>query len=255
MNTSRRRVTSPGGASRFALIAVTGLLIGLTSGTVHAQTPATVASGTKPDTRAQATYEVRRGDTLFGIARKTRHSGASLYQMALALYRANPEAFLTGSINQLIIGQVLQIPGRESVLGVDPPQAASEVKNLVARPLAPVPSVQPPTKPVSAKPRAEPKSLPPKPPAPAPALSPAQAEERFQEGLAQDRKGDLRAALKAYLEAGQSGHGAAQKKLGDVYNTGNAIVPRDYETALKWYQKAREQGVEIPKPLTPGYRH
>lgn len=255
MNTPRRRGTSPGGASRFALIAVTGLLIGLTSGSVHAQTPAPNASGAKTDTRAQATYEVRKGDTLFGIARKTRHSGASLYQMALALYRNNPDAFLAGSINQLSIGQILQIPGPESVLGVNPTQAASEVKSLVARPLAPVPPVPPPSKPVPAKPRAEPKSPPPKPPAPALALSPAQAEERFQEGLAQDRKGDLRAALKAYLEAGQSGHGAAQKKLGDVYNTGNAIVTRDYETALKWYQKAREQGIEIPRPLTPGYRH
>ena len=255
MNTPRRRDTSPGGASRFALITLTGLLIGLTSGTVHAQTPVPVAPGAKTDTRGQTTYEVRKGDTLFRIARTTRHSGANLYQMALALYRINPEAFLAGSINQLIIGQVLQIPGRELVLGVSPAQAASELKSLVARPLALVPPVPPPTKTVPAKPRAESQSPPPKPPSPAPALSPTQAEERFQEGLAQDRKGDLRAALKAYLEAGQSGHGAAQKKLGDIYNTGSAVAPRDYETALKWYQKAREQGIEIPRPLTPGYRH
>jgi len=27
------------------------------------------------------------------------------------------------------------------------------------------------------------------------------------------------------------------------------VVQRDYQAALKWYQKAREQGVDIDKPL------
>jgi TPR repeat protein len=62
--------------------------------------------------------------------------------------------------------------------------------------------------------------------------------------------------MKAYLAAGDSGHGEAQKRLGDIYNMGNAVVPRDYETALRWYQKARAQGIEIPKPLVnPGPRY
>ena len=56
--------------------------------------------------------------------------------------------------------------------------------------------------------------------------------------------------MAAFLAAGDAGHGPAQKRLGDLYNTGNAVLKRDYETALRWYQKAREQGVEIPKPLT-----
>ena len=74
-----------------------------------------------------------------------------------------------------------------------------------------------------------------------------------QEGIKFERDGDLQAAMTAYLAAGESGNGMAQKRLGDIYNTGNAAVRRDYETALKWYQKARAQGVEIPKPITnPG---
>ena len=53
--------------------------------------------------------------------------------------------------------------------------------------------------------------------------------------------------------AGEAGHPMAQKKLGDFYSAGIVAVPRDYETALKWYQKAREQGVEIPAPpIYPG---
>ena len=62
--------------------------------------------------------------------------------------------------------------------------------------------------------------------------------------------------MTAYLAAGEAGNGMAQKRLGDIYNTGNAVVRRDYETALKWYQKARAQGIEIPKPITnPGVRY
>ena len=67
--------------------------------------------------------------------------------------------------------------------------------------------------------------------------------------MALERRGDDKGALKAFLEAGESGHGLAQRKLGEIYDTGNAAVERDYETALRWYQKAREQGIEIEKPL------
>ena len=84
-------------------------------------------------------------------------------------------------------------------------------------------------------------------------LSAEQANLRFQQGEALERRRDWRGALEAYLEAGESGHGQAQKKLGDLYSTGNPAVERDYENALRWYHKAREQGVEIPKPLSyPG---
>ena len=83
----------------------------------------------------------------------------------------------------------------------------------------------------------------------------AQATEGFQGAISLERKGDLQAAMTAYLAAGEAGNGLAQKRLGDIYNTGNAVVQRDYETSLRWYQKARAQGVAIPKPITnPGVR-
>jgi TPR repeat protein len=87
-----------------------------------------------------------------------------------------------------------------------------------------------------------------KPAAAAPAPLEA-AAKRYRDGLALERRGDLQGALAAFLEAGEAGNGMAQRRLGQIYDQGNAVVPRDYQTALKWYQKAREQGVEIDKPL------
>lgn len=197
------------------------------------------------------TYEVVKGDTLYRIAGKTRPAGVSVFQMIVALYRANPDAFLNGNVNQLVVGRTLAIPSREAVGALDAAQAAQEYRALVAKPpAAPAPAQPAPAAPkepaVSPKPRPEPV---PKPRAAAP-LTPEQAAERYQQGLAAERSGDLRAAMAAFLAAGESGNGQAQKRLGEIYNTGNAVVQRDYETALIWYQKARAQGVEIPRPMS-----
>jgi len=81
-------------------------------------------------------------------------------------------------------------------------------------------------------------------------LSRRDAEARYLEGLDLDRRGNPLRALNAYLEAAESGHGPAQKKLGDLYGTGNEVVQRDYETSLRWYSKAREQGIHVPKPFS-----
>jgi len=84
-------------------------------------------------------------------------------------------------------------------------------------------------------------------------LNAREAADRYTQGTLHERRKDLRAAFIAYSEAGEAGNGHAQKKLGDFYSNGNTVVERDYETALKWYEKAREQGIEIPKPLVyPG---
>jgi len=82
-----------------------------------------------------------------------------------------------------------------------------------------------------------------------------QADARYQEGVELERRGDLRAAVAAYQQAGESGHALAQKKLGDFYGTGNDVIERDYETSLRWYERARQQGVDTPKPFSyPGVR-
>ncbi len=78
---------------------------------------------------------------------------------------------------------------------------------------------------------------------------------RYDVGVALERAGHMTAALQAYREAAESGHGLAQKRLGDIYGTGAGPVERDYVTSLRWYQRAREQGVDIPQPFSyPGVR-
>ena len=249
------------GILQFALLAGAGAQEKKSSSARPAKPAAVKPAASKPPAKPAAaiptTHEVTRGDTLFRIAGKTRHPGTSLNQTVLALYKANPDAFLEGNINQLLVGRTLTVPSRETVLSVDPAEATRQLRVLLAKPRVPVPPTlpAPPPKEVPVpKPAPEP---PPKPAARPPVtLSPKQAAERFEEGVKLERAGDLRAAMQAYVAAGESGHGLAQKRLGDIYNMGNAVVVRDYETALRWYQKARAQGVEIPKPITnPGGKH
>jgi pilus assembly protein FimV len=182
-----------------------------------------------------STHEVRRGDTLFAIARKAKHDGVSRNQMILAIWRANQSAFPGGNINLLEVGTVLNIPPREQVAAIDPTDADRQVRELLAR-QPQVASVKPAT-------------VAPKPAEPAVPLGQEQAARRYREGLALEHKGDDRGALQAFLESGEAGYGLAQRKLGQIYDKGNGAVQRDYQASLRWYQKAREQGVEIDKPL------
>lgn len=70
----------------------------------------------------------------------------------------------------------------------------------------------------------------------------AQAMEHRQAG------NDL-AAYQAFLEAAMRGHARAQLRLARIYDRGNAVVARDYVEAIRWFQKARENGAEIEMPL------
>jgi FimV-like protein len=184
-----------------------------------------------------ATHEVRRGDTLFGITRKTKHDGVSRNQMILAIWRANRNAFPGGNINQLEIGTVLAIPARETVAAIEAAEADREVRALLASRPAATPAAQV----AVARPEA------PAAAAAAQARGLEQATRRYQEGLALERKGDDQGALGAFLEAGEGGYGLAQRKLGQIYDKGNSAVRRDLQASILWYQKARAQGVSIDK--------
>jgi TPR repeat protein len=79
-------------------------------------------------------------------------------------------------------------------------------------------------------------------------LNPAQATARYAEAVKAERDGHHRRAFVAYLEAAENGHGYAQRRMGDLYSNSGPVVKRDYQVALRWYEKARAQGVPIPKP-------
>ncbi len=72
---------------------------------------------------AKGTYEVKKGDTLGKIAAESMPGGVSLQQMLIALYRANPDAFISNNINRLRAGRILNVPDAEAAAAVDQAEA------------------------------------------------------------------------------------------------------------------------------------
>jgi pilus assembly protein FimV len=72
---------------------------------------------------AEKTFEVKRGDTLGGIARANLPPGVTLNQMLIAIYRANPDAFIRENINLVRAGRILNIPSEDSLSGVNVQEA------------------------------------------------------------------------------------------------------------------------------------
>lgn len=193
---------------------------------------------------AGAPYEVRRGDTLFAIARKARPEGASLNQTIAAIARANAQAFPAGNVNLLEVGAVLNIPMKDAIAGIAAADADRTVRDMLAlRPAVAAPQT-PAAPPVAA---AKPSVAPQKPP-PVPAGK-EDAARRFQEAQAMERSGNHKGALEAYLVSAEAGYGPAQRRLGEIYDKGSPAAARDYQQSLRWYEKARSQGVDIPKPI------
>jgi pilus assembly protein FimV len=80
-----------------------------------------------PAPAAAATHEVKKGDTLGAIARKTKPEGVTLNQMLIALYRANREAFIRENINLVRAGRILSIPDHATVADLN----VAEVDRIV----------------------------------------------------------------------------------------------------------------------------
>ena len=76
--------------------------------------------------------------------------------------------------------------------------------------------------------------------------------QRYAAGLAMEQRKDERGAFIAYLEAAEDGHPPAQRRLGEIYDSGNSAVERNYSESIRWYQKAREGGEDIPPPKSYG---
>jgi pilus assembly protein FimV len=72
-------------------------------------------------------YEVRNNDTLWEIAQRARpDSSVSVHQSMMALYHANPNAFINGNINKLRRGQVLRIPDASEMSSLGKAVAVSQ---------------------------------------------------------------------------------------------------------------------------------
>ncbi|MFC5461886.1 FimV/HubP family polar landmark protein [Massilia niabensis] len=80
---------------------------------------ADIAGEAAPGARAGAKYRVRSGDTLSRIAGRIKPVDISLDMMLVALYRANPDAFIGNNMNRLKSGQILSVPSADSMRGLD----------------------------------------------------------------------------------------------------------------------------------------
>ncbi|MFD2272920.1 FimV family protein [Undibacterium arcticum] len=100
-----------------------------TGNTRQAMRAAVKASGeTKAAASSGSDYQVKRGDTLAGIANQFKPEGVSLDQMLVGLYRANPNAFVGNNMNRLRSDQILSVPDAEtSARGI----GAAEAKGVV----------------------------------------------------------------------------------------------------------------------------
>jgi pilus assembly protein FimV len=76
----------------------------------------------------EATYEVKKGDTLGRIALQYRPAGVTFNQMLIALQRANEDAFIRNNVNLVRAGKILNIPDRDFIAAVD----AEDANRLIA---------------------------------------------------------------------------------------------------------------------------
>lgn len=89
--------------------------------------PVRTASEPKADASSSDEYLVKKGDSLAKIANQYRPNGVSLDQMLVALYRANPDAFINKNMNRLRAGQILSVPEADTAKSV----GQSEAKGVV----------------------------------------------------------------------------------------------------------------------------
>lgn len=91
------------------------------------------AQSTPPREPAQSSYSsefavtVSKGQTLGKIANSMKPAGVSQEQMLIALFRANPHAFINGNINWLRSGVTLNVPSESEIAQISQQEARKEV--------------------------------------------------------------------------------------------------------------------------------
>jgi pilus assembly protein FimV len=70
----------------------------------------------------------KRGDTLSAVAKEVQVEGVSLDQMLVGLYENNKDAFSKGNMNRLKVGQIIKVPTKEQLSGIDQQQAKKTIK-------------------------------------------------------------------------------------------------------------------------------
>lgn len=69
----------------------------------------------------------KAGDSLSLVAKALQVESVSLDQMLVGLYESNQQAFLSGNMNLLKVGQIIKVPTKESLVSI----TAKEARNIV----------------------------------------------------------------------------------------------------------------------------
>lgn len=129
---------------------------------------------------------VKAGAGLWRVASAMAPEGATVQQVAMALYRTNHDAFGGGNINNLITGANLVIPSAAELYALEPDEARSQFSAALAgrsvprQPLAEQVALAETQEPVKKKPEA-PAVTEPEVPEPAPAVAVAEPEPEAPE--------------------------------------------------------------------------
>jgi pilus assembly protein FimV len=85
-------------------------------------------SDASPQAVAGDRYMVRRDETLWGIADRSRPEGVSVHQAMLDIQRLNPDAFIDGNINKIKAGYIIYLPAQAEISSDDVEAAVAEVR-------------------------------------------------------------------------------------------------------------------------------
>jgi len=116
-----RQATAPAATAPNAPLASAPATPAPSAGTGVGQAPANAApTRPQPARKSGEQYNVKKGDTLSGIAIQVKPGDISLDMMLVALYRVNPEAFSGNNMNRLKSGQILKVPDSGAIRSIVP---------------------------------------------------------------------------------------------------------------------------------------
>lgn len=94
-------------------------------------TPRESRETSSPRVAQDGDYTIRPNDTLWEIALAVRpDSSISVHQAMVALYEANPEAFINGNISRLKEGRVLRVPDANQMTSLSKSESATQFSQL-----------------------------------------------------------------------------------------------------------------------------
>lgn len=181
---------------------------------------------------------VRAGETLGAIADGLAGDGVSREQAIVALFRANPQAFIAGNLNLMRQGAVLRIPDRDEIANLDPRESRALMREQIAawremtrpapQPDAALPDATGATTAAAAAPAATagPAQAEPAPAAPARRTADARLE------IVPPSAGDGRqAGIRSGIQAGGEGEMLRQELQQELQQRQETLAARDAEVA------------------------